>query len=124
MQDYLLRKVKPAEFTDLKRQEKDIVSAVIAGFNDEWKPKVQGINPKIRYNPSRNAIGIYLGEQLIMDNEDLGEPERVVVQSLYSTLEKRLDRLRLPKEEWVDSISGEEKSSSREENSGDDNLPF
>jgi hypothetical protein len=106
----------------LKRQEKDIVSSVIDSFNDEWKPKVQGINPTLKYNPSRGAIGIYLGEQLVIDNEDLSEAERAVVQSLYSTLEKRLDRLRLPNEEWVDSIPGEKDSS--KEDSGDDNLPF
>jgi len=122
IQDYLLREVKPEEFRGLKRQEKDIVSSVIEGFNDEWKPKVQGINPAIKYNPSRSAIGIYLGEQLVIDNEDLTETERVVVQSLYSTLEKRLDRLRLPNEQWVDSIP--EEASSKKDSSEEPDLPF
>ena len=131
MQDYLLRGVRPEEFRALKRKEKDIFSIVIEGFNDEWKPKVRGITPTIKYNLSRNAIGIYLGDKLIIDDEDLDETERGFVQILYSALEKRLCRLRLPAEEWVDSIPGEESSdsrgvtpASREKSSEDDPVPF
>ena len=54
-------------------------------------------------------IGIYLDkegqQQLIAEGTDLSDAEEAVVRSLYLNLEKRLDRLRLPKEEWIDSLS-------------------
>jgi len=106
---YLLRGVKPEEFAELKRQEADLVSSVMEGFNDVWKPKVQGVKTTFRYNPQRNAIGIYVErdgqQQLVVERQRLSEPEEAVVGSLYQTLEQRLDRLRLPNEDWVDSVS-------------------
>ncbi|MFH1506563.1 MAG: hypothetical protein ABIE94_06275 [archaeon] len=106
--DYLLRNVSPAEFEALKREEADIVSAVIDGFNEVWRPRVQGITTTFRYNTSRDIVGIFLereGQQLIVEGEGLSEAEKHVVGSLYTALENRLDRLRLPKERWVDSVS-------------------
>lgn len=61
------------------------------------------------YNPQRNTIGIFLetgGQQkLIVEREELSEEENAVAGSLYRTLEQKLDRLRLPKENWVNSVS-------------------
>lgn len=109
LNDYLIRGVKPEEFAELKRQETDLVGSVMEEFNDVWKPKVQGVKTTFRYNPPRKAIGIYVErdgqQQLVVERQGLSEPEEAVVGSLYQTLEKRLDRLRLPKESWVDSVS-------------------
>jgi len=106
---YLLRGVKPEEYQELKNLEGDIVGSVMEGFNNVWKPKVQGVKTTFRYNPQRNAIGIYVErngqQQLVVERQGLSEPEEAVVGSLYQTLEQRLDRLRLLKEKWVDSVS-------------------
>lgn len=105
---YLLRGVKPEEFAELKRQEADLIGSVMEEFNDVWKPRVQGVKTTFRYNPQRNAIGIYLErngqQQLVVERHGLNEPEEAVVGSLYQTLKQRLDRLLLPKENWVDSV--------------------
>ncbi len=109
LNDYLLRQVKPEEFAELKRQEADLVSSVMDGFNDVWKPKVKGIKTTFKYNPQRNVVGIYVErngqQQLVVERQGLSEPEEAVVGSLYQALEQRLDRLRLPKEEWAESVA-------------------
>ena len=106
--DYLLRKVKPKEFTELKKQEADLISSVMKGFNEEWKFKVKGIKATFRYNPDRYMVGIYIEKngqkQLVQEGHELNESEEAVVGCLYNTLEKRLARLQLPNEKWVDSI--------------------
>jgi len=109
MKDYLLLGVKPEEFAELKKQEKDLVNLVTGEFNESWKSKVKGIKVTFKYNPSRNAIGIYVErdekQQLVVERKDLSGTENAIVYSLYSTLEERLYKLRLPKEEWIDSVS-------------------
>jgi len=108
-QNYLLTGVRPSEFEELKSQEQDIVSGVMEGFNDVWKPKVQGIKTSFKYNPSRSTIGIYIERngqpQLVVEGQGLNKAEDAVVGSLYLRLERQLDRIRLPKEKWVDSVS-------------------
>lgn len=107
-EDYLLGGVAPEEFTALKNQESKLVASVMEGFNDSWKPRIQGIKIAFKYNPKRNIIGIYVERQgqqtLVIGDEGLNEAESAVVRTLYSTLEVKLARLRLPKEKWVDSI--------------------
>src|SRR3989344_2975125 len=109
LNDYLLRQVKPEEFAELKRQEADLVSSVMDGFNDVWKPKVKGIKTTFKYNSQRKVVGIYVERneqpQLIVERQGLSEPEEAVVGSLYQALEQRLDRLRLPQEEWTESVA-------------------
>jgi len=109
LNDYLLRQVKPEEFAELKKQEADLVSSVMDGFNDVWKPKVKGIKTTFKYNPQRSVIGIYVERngqpQLVVERQNLSESEEAVVGSLYSALEQRLDRLRLPQEEWTESVA-------------------
>ena len=108
LNDYLLREVEPEEFVELKRQEADLVKSGINSLNDHWKPKVQGIKITFRYNTQRKFVGIYVERngqsQLVVERKGLSESEGAIVGSLYQTLEERLDRLRLPKEEWVESI--------------------
>ncbi|MFA5020119.1 MAG: hypothetical protein WC533_03400 [Candidatus Pacearchaeota archaeon] len=109
IKDYLLRQVKPEEFVELKKQEANLFFSVMDGFNDVWKPRVRGIITTFKYNPKRNAVGIYVERngqpQLVVERQGLSEPEEAVVGSLYLALEQRLDRLRLPKEEWVESVT-------------------
>ncbi len=106
--EYLLKGVQHAEYNALKAAETDIVSAVMNGFNDTWIPKVAGVKVTFRYNLERNSIGIFVGanghQRLVLDNEGLDESEAVVVASLYQNLEQRLDRIKLPKESWVDFV--------------------
>ncbi len=111
LDNYLLRGVKPEEFAELKRQEVDLVNSVMEGFNETWKLRVQGIKATFKYNPLRNVIGIYVErqgqQQLVVEGRGLrlSVEEDVVVGSLYQRIEQKLDRLRLLKEEWVDSVS-------------------
>ncbi len=105
LSDYLLREVKPEEFQELENRQADIISDVMDEFNDHWKPKVKDVRVSFKYNPQRNLVGIYINrngqEGLIVERRSLTDEEEAVVGSLYGALEKNLDRLRLPKEEWV-----------------------
>jgi len=108
LDNYLLLEVKPEEFAELKRQEAGLIDSVMNGFNDRWNQKVKGVKTTFRYNLQRNAIGIYIErdgkKQLIVERQGLSESEEAVVRMLYETLEQKLNRLRLPKEDWVDSV--------------------
>jgi len=106
--EYMLPHVTREEFTTLKNREEDLVSSVMEGFNDSWKLKVKDIKATFRYNLQRDLVGIYIGEgkeqRLVVESRELNEAEKAVVISLYSTLEQRLDTLRISKERWVDVI--------------------
>ena len=109
LNNYLLRNVKPEEFEGLKSQEQEIIALLMADFNDTWKPKVADVKTAFKYNPKRALIGIYVerdGQQhLAADGQGLSEFENTVVRSLYGSLERRLDRIRLPNEQWADTVS-------------------
>jgi len=63
------------------------------------------------YNPSRSAIGIFIEKggkrQLVIERtkNGLSKEENAVVDSLNSRLEERLEKMRLPNEEWVNFIT-------------------
>jgi len=108
VRDYLIRNVKPNEFTDLKKQEADLVAIAKKATNEAWEQKVGRMKVYFRYNPSREMIGIYIGgnekQRLAIGKRELTEEENVVVNHLYELLVNNLDTLRLPKEQWVDSL--------------------
>ncbi len=104
---YLLRKVGLEEYKTLKEKEQDIINSVHLNFNDLWLPKVQKIKATFKYNPSREAIGIFIERegnlQLIIErfNNGLSEEEKAVIYGLNRELERRLEKMRLPNEEWI-----------------------
>lgn len=106
--DYLLKNVTPQEFVELKGQEADLVASAIEHFNGAWRQRIQRIKVNFKYNPLRSVIGIYVKreekQRLAVERNELSEEEDAVVASLYQTLEQRLDRMRLLRERWVDTI--------------------
>lgn len=92
--DYLLKGVEWSEFIELKMQEEDIFSSVIGGISTMPRPNIRGLDPLFKYDLIKKGVVIYLGKQLVVRPENLDEPKRAFVQSLYSTLEQRLNKIR------------------------------
>ena len=63
----------------------------------------------VRYNRVREAIGIWLGEKPILNDLDLPEEDgsRDFFVRIKNRLERELDSLRIPHEEWLDSLMPE-----------------
>jgi len=105
---YLLESVSRGEYEALRQNKLGIISGVLNSFNEEWKPKVQGVEIDFKYNHLRYVIGIFVKgdkkEQLILDSENLknlNEGENVVVRSLHLVLQQRLDDVRIRGEAFV-----------------------
>jgi nuclear transport factor 2 (NTF2) superfamily protein len=102
---YLIGNVGSAEYEALQSEREGIIARVVEGFNDYWKPKVQGIETTFKYQPDKCTVGIWVkrrgDEHLAMDDEGLSEEEKAVVGSMYLRLHERLRKLRLPNETWV-----------------------
>ena len=102
--EYLLRGVQLKEYEALKGDRSRLIDETMQGFNDVWRPKTKNIRATFKYNPGREAVGIFLQnhrqEQLVLDSEGLTKAQDAVVGSLYGRLKERLDRLRIPHENW------------------------
>jgi hypothetical protein len=133
--DYVLRGVEPLEYRQIKERESELVDLTFEGFNDHWKPRVQDIEVLLKYNPQRRAVGIFLDKdgqkQLVIGRQGLNEEENVFVGSLYGTLERELDTIRLPNEEWVEYLEGDDKpreyhqtQETQDTENLDDDIPF
>lgn len=76
------------------------------------------MEPTIKYNKERSLVGIYLNKELIIDGEDLLGITSEFAEKFYFILKQRLERIRLPNENWIESVS-------LDTNSGmDDDIPF
>jgi hypothetical protein len=109
LEDYLLEKVSSDEFTELKNREEIIIRHMLRDIDYQWRAKVQDIKATFKYNTSRDIVSIFIEkdgqQQLVSGNHKLSNEEYAVANSLYSSLEKELFLIRLPKERWVDSVS-------------------
>ncbi len=91
----LLQGVTLEEFKELKIQESALVNMI------DQSGDYFGIRVTLRYNPSMNAIGIFVKREdqqtLILGSHRLNEKEKTFVKDLYLNLEQRLYHLRLQK---------------------------
>ncbi|MBD3252920.1 hypothetical protein GF386_04265 [Candidatus Pacearchaeota archaeon] len=126
LSDYVLRNVDPSEYTKLKERESELVEIALRELVDGWRSSVENISVSLKYNPSREIVGIFLEgdgeEKLVMRAEDLSGGNSLVsildafVSGFYGILERELEYLRLPFEDWIDHVEKDRKQdySSRE----------
>jgi len=67
--------------------------------------EINCIGFEFRYNPERNAVGIYFAEEgedgkLVLFESDLPENVRAFHQQIKESLERKLDESRIRKESW------------------------
>lgn len=102
---YIINEVKKKEYTDLKKEESEIISEAKSSFSEVWKPRIENIELSFKYNSFRSSIGIFVKrdeeQHLAIDFQELNKEENAAVKALHSTLEQKLDRLRLAKESWI-----------------------
>ena len=101
---YIIKQILPEEYKALKREAPTIVRTAKEILNENDRPKIQDIIISFKYNPQRYTIGIFIKkgeqEQLVLDEQGLSEEENALTNSLRMTLEERLDRIRIPQENW------------------------
>ena len=107
-EDYVLRGVNYKEYIHLKNEESKFAERAFGGLNNQYRPLVEDLGILIKYNTYRNAVGIFLqrnGKQhLALETKGLSPEENALVESLYNSLERSLEKLRLPDERWVELI--------------------
>ena len=97
---YVLYDVKPDEYSLLKEKESKIIKEIKENFNDVWRPRVKDVNVSFKYNSSKNNVGIFIDDKLILNSDGLDDKVDAVVGNLYHNLSDKLDELRLISGTW------------------------
>jgi len=120
MDDYLLSPIEENEYAELKRRELAILQP--------RKSSAEGIEAKLKFNPSRKAVGIFIkrdeGYSLVVDSSDLRHGEEDYITEVYENLQKQLTRISMRDEEWVEHLEPSQPAAPPVQPESEDNLPF
>ncbi len=123
---YLIQPVELEEYSQLKHDEKSILEEMLKEFDEKDVEQARKVDATFKYNAGRKSIGIYVGQnQLVLDDNDaINTMERTVIDLLHPLLERKLDRLRIYSEKWVDYPESALSIHNKGTAPPDDEVPF